>query len=396
MHLQNPVPGWTAALLALPDGACVKAFHGSTLREAKQSWAAAGRDPAKLITVFRFNDHEAAPAGTWEQAVAHQRGQFARWVDGTYLDQFAPFVDLVQGANEHTANSTWADPADKARALQSERAAAYVWSTDYRGRLGIPAGCRLTLLSGPVSNDVPREICELSIQEDCPIDYHAYTRWYHGARSPVDWTDDSGRWHRHELAYGLRPAWFFGECGPYINASDGWRHPDVLGGDVNKLVGAMRAWYADVAHTPAYREGRIVGQGAWFTSGNAGWPWYELEADQLVRLAELAAAVWHPGEDADMDRVRIEQHARAIVAEVTGQWWQAWPEGEYGQERRLANPRKVLNIYRPDGTLLRTMNVQWEMDVTGRWANLLRVVDQAGTANDWFVRAEDVTPLEPV
>lgn len=314
MHLQDTVPNWLTALVEMPDYALLKAFSPSVLRDGKRAWAAAGRDPARLITCLRHFDIQSAPAGTWESVQAHWRVMFARFVDATYLTEYQTFVDVVSEANEYTASSTWQDPVDKARALMSARGAAVVWNREYRGKR-VPASTRLCLLSGPVSNAIPREVFELALTEDCPLDYHAYTRWQDGRRFVADWPDDSGRWHVMETAYGLKPDWLFGECGPYIDAAGGWRRADVLDGSLPLLLEAMRQWWADVAATPAYREGRILGPGAWFTTGNAGWPYYRLDTEQLLPLARLARQVWKPGVK-DMDeatKAAIRVHAQAIL-----------------------------------------------------------------------------------
>ena len=295
MHLQIPPQGWHTALLAMPDGALVKSVSNpSTLREAKQTWTAAGRDPARLHTLYRHFDVASAPAGTWADTVDHWRVMFARWVDATFLSSYAPFVDYVSEANEYTASTTWTDPVAKATALQSAQAAAYVWNKYYRGRMSIPADCRLALLSGPVSNDVPIEIFQLAIETDSVIDYHAYSRYTNGMRFAGDFAEDSGRWNTHELAYGLKPRWLFGECGPYNSAGNGWRAPSVLAADVVALAGAFAAWIADLKQTAAYREGRIIGTGAWFTSDSedSTWRYFQLDAPELLAIAKVWATNW--------------------------------------------------------------------------------------------------------
>lgn len=403
MHLQSPVPGWTEALVAMPDGALLKAFSPSTLREGKEKWAAAGRDPAKLITCLRHFDVQSAPAGSWESVKAHWRAMFARFVDATYLRDFAPFVDIVSEANEYTATSTWQDATDKARALMSVRGAVAVWNGEYRGKV-VSAHTRLALLSGPVSNDIPREVLELAVAEDCPIDYHAYTRWQNKQRYANDWQDDSGRWHFIEQRDGLKPDWLFGECGPYIDAAGGWRRADVLGGDVALLVEAMRRWVRDVATTPACREGRILGPGAWFTSGGQGWPYYELETGQLLPIAQMMAAEWRPGvKDVDAElKAKINEQVQVIdtasanikrLLGVTVNWWETWPAGVISPPRKLKVTGRTITIYKADGATVITTRVQsGEWDVFYRSGALLKVYDPAGDAGDWWVRGQDVEP----
>jgi len=304
MHFQTRIQDWPRAVLSLPDQAIVKSVSdASLLREVVQVWTKAGRERSQITTCYRHYDVSTPPAtASWAEARDWWRAMFFRFVDRTYLEQCAEFIDLVQGANEHTASSTWTDKADKARALMSERAAADVWNSEFRGQLVhsndggeglIPASCRLTLLSGPVSNDIPREILELSILEDAPIDYHAYSRWTRGVRYVNDWQDDSGRWAITEETYGLKPDWVFGECGPYGGVTEGWRHPTVLGGDLALLRQAMRAWYTDVIATPAFKDGRICGQGAWFTSGiDPTWSYYQLFTPDLIAVSDAIRDLW--------------------------------------------------------------------------------------------------------
>jgi len=318
MHLQDAPQGWHQALLSLPDGGLVKSVSNpSTLREAKQAWAAAGRDPARLHTLYRHFDVVTASAGLWADAVDHWRVMYARWVDATYLNSYAPFVDFVSESNEYTATSTWGDPVAKATALQNAQAAAYVWNKYYRGKMGIPADCRLALLSGPVSNDIPIEIFQLAIETDSAIDYHAYTRWTDGVRYAGDFAEDSGRWNTHELAYGLRPLWVFGESGPYNSQHNGWRAPSVLAGDVGALAAAMHAWVRDVAQTRAYHEGRIVGTGAWFTSStDSTWRYFQMDTPALLAVAQAIAEEWkEPSMTIDpTTKAQIETHLAAIEA----------------------------------------------------------------------------------
>ena len=91
MHFQSSTPNWPDALLKMPDYSVVKSVDNpSLLREAKQVWAANGRDPAKLFTIYRHFNVSTAPHGlTLEQAKAHWRVMYARWVDGTYLREYA-------------------------------------------------------------------------------------------------------------------------------------------------------------------------------------------------------------------------------------------------------------------------------------------------------------------
>ena len=304
MHFQERVGDWKKAIPALPDNALIKSVSDSgLLRDAVQIWLESGRQRDQLTTCYRHYDLAMPPRGlNWEEMKVWWRMMFHRFIDKTYLENYANSVDLVQGTNETTSTSTWLDPNDKQYHLQSEQAAARVWNGEFRGKIVrspdggdgfIPANCKLTLLSCPVGNDIPKQIFELSVSEDAPIDYHAYTHWVNGVRDPGDWRWHSGRWAFLEKEYGLKPQWVFGECGPYAGTNEGWRHPDVLGGDIGKLVTAMRAWYTDVIATSAFRDGRILGQGAWFTSGSeSSWPHYQFFTSDLIALTDGIRDLW--------------------------------------------------------------------------------------------------------
>lgn len=399
MHFQSSTPGWLQALLAMPDGAVVKAFDAGMLREAKLTWTAAGRDPQRLYTVLRHYDVYTAPEGTWAQAEAHWRAMYARWADGTFFDQYAPFVDIVSESNEYTARSTWTDARESRKALTNMAAAAHVWNSDYRGKRGIPAHVRVALMAGPVSNAWPREVTALTVSTDSYLDYHPYELCVDGARVHDSWRHHSGLFHFIEQEHGLKPLWLFGESGPYRDAVQGWRHPLCLGHDEDKLVAVMEAWWRDVATTPAYREGRIAGPGCWFTSGNVGWEFYQLDGGQLLNLARACAAIWKPGTESDTvndtEKAAVAVHAVEILKIVKPealQWW-----ARLTPPYKLAATGRVVPFYNADGTprtvapTARAATGQW--DVFAVNGSLLRVTDfRDSTKSDWWVRAQDVQP----
>ena len=304
MHFQERIGDWEKAIPVLPSNALIKSVSDpGLLRDAVRVWLENGRKREELTTCYRHYDIAMPPREwNWEETKFWCEMMIRRYIDGTYLREYAEHVDLVQGTNETTSNSTWDDPADRAYHVRAEAAMVSIWNDKFRGRTVhsvdggegfIPAHCKMTLLSGPVGNDIPREIFELSILEDAPVDYHAYTHWVNSVRDIGDWRWHSGRWAFPEEEYGLKPQWIFGECGPYAGTNEGWRHPDVLGGDVNNLIVAMRDWYMDVVATSAFREGRIVGQGAWFTSGSASsWPHYQFFTSDLIALSNGIRDLW--------------------------------------------------------------------------------------------------------
>jgi hypothetical protein len=291
MHFQATVPNWKEALLLLPDGAVFKAFDIGLLREAKTAWAAAGRDPAKLFTVFRHHDVDTAPAGTWAEAVTHARKMFARWVDGTFWAQeYWRYIDAVSEANEYASTTTWTDPDGGARVLQSMQAFGHVWNMDYRKRNEL-RHVRIALYAGTVANPWPRRVAEEIFELDAIFDYHAYWKCVGGQRVADDWPNHSGLWDRLEQLYGIKNIWLFGENMAYLGPQEGWRDPFCLGHDRAALVRTAREVWRLTRATAAYREGRIGGpMGCWFTTGRVPpWESYELGLDELKALA-LAAA----------------------------------------------------------------------------------------------------------
>ena len=206
MHLQAHIQNWNDAIIALPDNAIVKSVSDAgLLHEAAQVWQAAGRDHLQLTTCYRHYDLLMPPRGwDWELTKFWCEMMIRRYVDKTYLENYASSIDLVQGTNETTSNTTWDDPVDAAYHIRAEAAMVSVWNGQFRGRTVqsvdggegfIPASCKMTLLSGPVGNDIPKEIFRLSLSEDAPIDYHAYMHVENGVRDTGDW-----RWHSGPLS----------------------------------------------------------------------------------------------------------------------------------------------------------------------------------------------------
>jgi len=401
MHMQAGTPGWLNALAIMPPRVLVKAVNDPSIcREAKQV-------KPDCYTCVRHADVDRAPSGfDYAQAKAWWRVQFFKFVDRTYLEQYAPYVNMVEEANEYTASSTWLNPAETETALNSARAAVAVWNGEFRGKqvrapdggIGlIPADCRLVLCNGPVSNTIHREYFRLAVEDDCIVGYHPYTRYFRGTRFENDWRDDSGRWHFMEQEYGLKPLHAGTECGPYINTENGWRHPDVLDGNVPALIQAFRNWLEDVRETPAYREGRLLGPGAWFTSGNVGWPYYQLETPELLLLAELMRELWNPGET-DMDAItkeKIRQHAQAILDLVADDWWKT-----KNPPYKLPPQNKLVQFLQVNGEPFmpnQVRHVTYAMDVFERSGDLLRVTaaPPAGSylpRENWWVDAKTITP----
>lgn len=341
------------------------------------------------------------PGATWAQAVAHWRTNFAKFIDGTWNEKYAAYVDLVEDANEYTAVSTWVDDADHgASKLLSMEAAAWVWNNEYRGQREIPAACKFTLMCGPVANWWPRKLMELSVQYDAPINYHAYAQCLQGARVANDFHDASGLADVLERRYGIYDCeWVYGEVGPYKSTAEGWRAAGCLAGDQGKLVAVARAVQRDTQATRLFREGRLLGRnsfGAWFTSGSTDFPLYELEAPQLNALVDMyrEEALTAPpiGDDEmpleDLTRAEIKRHADAIKVHADAiitlaepQWWQTTPLPFVAVVRTLP-----LTTYNIDRTVHDVRpNASYDLNVTERTADgWLRV------ATALYVKAADV------
>ena len=289
MHLQETVSNWTDALPRLPDGTLVKAVdRGDLLRTAKQI------KPGCVTLLRHWYDHgqhyDNAP---YSVKLDRARTFFNSFLDGTFYQQYAPFVDIIAGWNEVWAESQTA--AEKADRVEQERAMIQVFKAEHAPRL--PDHVRYGMASSAVGNSQPREMYQLAVQEDCYIQDHPYSHWVQGVRSAGDWPNLSGLWNRKEIEYGIKPRYVFDEGGPFESAVDGWRSNKCLGGSVSAYVGAVRAWINDVKQTAAYKEGRIVGPVALFTTGrqSSTWASYWTEQPELNALADMFRAEWKPG-----------------------------------------------------------------------------------------------------
>jgi len=314
MHLQGGVPGWKNPLVKMPAGALVKSVSDpSILVEAVNAWINAGKAKADLWTDFRYHDFEYPNFDSnpsWDELIALWRRNFRKFVDATYLSNYAYFIRLVEELNEYTDSRMVKghpdyEPALLGPRLLSAQAAAWVWNNEYRGRLVqvdgvsvvIPADCRLVLCNSPMGNDIPKEFFVLAVQEDCVLGVHPYTKWVNGQRDPGDWRWLGGRWYFNEQEYGIKPTYAFTECSPCDGStSNGWRSGSVMGGSEALLVEGMRAWWSDIISTDAYKEGRILGPGAWFTSKipdkDEKWQYFLLWEQQLSLLADAAREIW--------------------------------------------------------------------------------------------------------
>lgn len=289
MHLQTEVNNWTDALPRLPDGVLVKAVdRADLLRTAKQI-------KPGCITLLRhwYDQGQHYDNAPYAVKLDRARNFFNSFLDGTFYAQYSPYVDIIAGWNEVWAESQTAQ--EKADRVEQEIAMIQIFKTEHAPRL--PAHVRYAMASSAVGNAQPREMYQLAVQEDCYLSDHPYSHWVRGVRSAGDWPNLSGLWNRKEIEYGIKPRYVFDEGGPFESAVDGWRSNKCLGGSVSAYVGAVRTWIQDVKQTAAYKEGRIVGPVALFTTGrqSSTWSTYWTEQPELNALADMFRAEWKPG-----------------------------------------------------------------------------------------------------
>lgn len=289
-HFQDTVNGWTTAIEKLPDDSLIKAVdRGDILRTVKQL------NPNIKTVLRHWYDQNQHFGGTVEDNRNRARQFFATWIDGTFRDQYAEYVDFVLEFNEYLASShTGAELDDR---LSWAEAVAWVWANEYRTQADYEH-IRLALLSVPVGNDIDRRFAEIADEYDCILSYHAYDKYLSGERDPGSWRYHCGRWHFMEQAWGdLKPEWMFGEAGPYASVTGGWRDEKVLGGDREAYVEAVRRWIREIKTTTAYAEGRVLGFNL-FTTARAGgvFDLYRTEQPELNMLAEMVAEEWTPVE----------------------------------------------------------------------------------------------------
>lgn len=277
-HLQNSPQGWPDAVRRLPAGTPVKFVFGvERCREAKAV------NPA-IKTWYRWVGGQPLPDSNYE---AHARAWLNQFIDGTFRRE-AAHVDYVGDYNETLANSQ--SPEEKARWLALHTAMAKVWHDEYRKEPAL-SHIRMTLCATAVGNDIPVEFARAAVQYDALLDYHPYIFTEYGKVRSDDWRWFSGRWAAMDDEYrrrGVFVDWIFGEMGPFRDAKSGWRHPDVLNGNVDDYIGALAYWLDHATQTPAWQDGRVHG-GVLFTSGSPGdeWKWFDTRQPEMNAIADF-------------------------------------------------------------------------------------------------------------
>lgn len=292
-HYQDSTPNHTDHFHLINPG-CIKAvMRPDILKEAKQI------NPAFFTILRHWDDSLQHYDGNADYSVwvGRARHWFSTHIDGTFMDNFAPFVDAVSWHNEIWANSQ--DDHERLERIVGTKAALDVWNNEYRRHADL-AHIKLVVGEAAVGNWMPREIFELAISRDGILGYHPYTaygwdnpkeRWEH------DWESLSGLWDVMEFDYGLKPTWAFTEAGPFSGPVTGWKASEVCGGNLALYVEAVQRWIQDVKRTPAFTENRIVGLNLFTTGGGSKWKQFETGATELNALAEMYAVEWKPGQE---------------------------------------------------------------------------------------------------
>lgn len=304
-HFQNTPDNWPAAVALLPDHSLIKAVdRGDILRDAKQI------NETLFTNLRHWDDSLQHYDGNTNEEVLIDRAKhyFSTFIDGTFRQQYAETTDSVSWHNEIWAESQTA--AEKVERILATRAAVHVWNTRYRPTFA--NDIRLIIGEAAVGNSMPREIATIAIESDNIIGYHPYCaygwegrpgiRWGEDhadeeEHDTLDWTYLSGRWDTlmEQQWGGLKPTWAFTEAGPFFNALDGWRVPQVCDANPARYVAAVRDWIQDIKLTAAYAEDRILGFTLFTSGGGQKWKRYETRQPEMSMLATMIADEWQPG-----------------------------------------------------------------------------------------------------
>lgn len=392
----------------LPDYGLVKSVSNpDVLREARETWAQAGRAQDKLFTIYRyyFTDYpDWNHTYTGDELKAYWRGIFNRFINRTFLETQVAQLSAVESLNEHTDSRMVTDKALLLPHLRAEQYAVEVWQTEYRGKVVhaqdgssglIPDYVRLCIVNGPVGNDIPAEFMKLAIDSDNWLGYHNYQNVIGGKPTPNEFQFYSGRWVGNEQAAGLRPTWAFTEGGPFIDTAKGWRHPECLNGDLAGLIACQRLVTQATSKTDAAAQGRLIGPTALFTASNSGWPWYQYKASDFLAVNQMFGQEWRvaaPG-SVPMTNPLITQHAQAIIYHNENVWWLRQPP-----IFKTSTPNKVITFRHADGTPIipnpRPAPITYQLDVyaVNDMLALLQVTNFTDAREQWWVLAADVSP----
>lgn len=371
-HVQQGVPNWLDSMAQFPRQAVTVAVNDYfLLRDVKAANFGA-------FTVFRkWWDDRPQWGGDYQTEKQRARDYFDAFIDGTWLENgIWQYVDAVKELNEYNASSN--SEAERQLILVHLQAWCDTWNTEYRGKPKVGGrDIPLVCLSTPTGNDIDHRYARVISQTDNVISYHGYTYVRNGQiggglnseavlddlagrtrrlstgqvvpflmgsdlrtlrqhaqmvkpqtaeKTAVDnenleWNYFSGRWSVMDAdfrARGIRVRWISTEGGPFAGVLEGWRHPGVYNGDLQKYanefvpyqMGRIRAWNQANGN-------RFIGSTLFTVAPRAGtWIHYTHDAAELDTLGRainnyagnpppppppppvdpLATAVWQYGQ----------------------------------------------------------------------------------------------------
>lgn len=343
-HLQNNVQDWTQAIALLPAGTPVKAVdRGDILKTAKQV------NPGVLTILRHWYDHGQHYDGS-PYAVLLDRARifFNSFVDGTFQQQYAPYVDVIETWNETLANSQTAQ--ERQWRIDQERAFCEVWYNEFRP---LYPHIKLCLANAAVGNDIPLGIAQLSQQYGYYLGYHNYIATYQpdsgdnaisfgledtgtgpsfreksryqispdslltgeylmdsvafappviGEPSPGEWAWASGRFATMDAAYKAQGVtvwkWLLTESGPvrdvngagWLDPQGGWR----MLGDAEKYWSLLKYWLDRASVWNRDNGNRLKGSVLFTTGGGNAWEWFETKMPEMKMIAERVRAYVPP------------------------------------------------------------------------------------------------------
>jgi murein DD-endopeptidase MepM/ murein hydrolase activator NlpD len=286
-HFQSGVNKWLEAVNLLPNGFCIKAVDQvQMLSEAKAA------KPGIKTDLRHWYDNNYVFGGTLAENKSRARAFYNSFIDNTFLAH-AHNVDYIEELNEYNASShTGQELADRVRWAQ---AAAEVWNFEYRNDSRL-SHIRLVMCNIAVGNDLHVDFAQIAASTNSILGLHPYDHWINGVRDPGSWQYYAGRWNTMDAQYraaGYTIQWMFTEAGPFSSAVDGWKHPNVHNGDIEKYKQSVK-WFIDQCKTThAYQTGRILGFHLFTSGGGSQWNKFETAGDDLVKVCQVIGANWN-------------------------------------------------------------------------------------------------------
>jgi hypothetical protein len=287
-HMSGTLPEWLDILPLLPAGTPIVSTDDlHLLRDSKAV-------NSGLLTIYRkiWDRHgEQQPFSTDFNAMRDMaRRFFGSFIDNTWREQALwEHIDVVKELNEYVANTQTED--ERQRILTWLRAVTSVWNDEYRGKpiLGnrdIP----LALISAPIGNDIDPRFARVAYETGNWLSYHNYTHFSNGVRDPLDAKYHSGRWMEMDARYvaeGIYVNWVSTEGGPYFGVYDGWKHPQVLSGNLDRYIDECVLYQLNLVSSWNAQNGSRYHGGVFFTTTRSGWDHYRLNVQEWLRIAKV-------------------------------------------------------------------------------------------------------------